>query len=309
MEYRTLGKTGLKVSTLSFGASSLGGVFRPVAESEAIRSVHTALDLGINYIDVAPFYGLTKAETVLGKALQGVPRDRYYLATKIGRYGAAEFDFTAARTYRSVDESLARLGVDYLDVIQVHDFEFDSPKLVIDETLPALRRIREQGKARFIGITGYPLKIFRTVLDETGVDTILSYNHYSLNDTSLCSLLPYLEEKSVGIISASPVSEGLLTNQGPPSWHPAPEDIRRACAEASAWVRDRGGDIAQLAIRFSVANPRIHTTCLGSANPENVKKAARWMEEPLNQEWLDGVQKILAPIRDKAWIVGRPENN
>src|ERR1700681_379270 len=115
MEYRTLGKTGLKVSALSFGASSLGGVFKPVDESVAIRSVHTALDLGINYIDVAPFYGLTKAETVLGKALRSVPRDKYYLATKIGHFGQAEFDFSAARTFRSVDASLARMGVDYID--------------------------------------------------------------------------------------------------------------------------------------------------------------------------------------------------
>jgi aryl-alcohol dehydrogenase-like predicted oxidoreductase len=184
MEYRTLGKTGLRVSALSFGASSLAGVFRPVAESEAIRSVHTALDLGINYIDVAPYYGLTKAETVLGKALDGVARDRYYLATKIGRYGLAEFDFSAERTVRSVDESLQRMGVDYLDVIQVHDFEYDDPERVVQETIPALRRIRERGKVRFVGITGYPLKGFRTVLDQTEVDTILSYNHYSLNDTT-----------------------------------------------------------------------------------------------------------------------------
>ncbi len=83
MEYRTLGKTGLKVSALSFGASSVGGVFKPVDESVAIRTVHTALESGINFIDVSPFYGYTKAEEVLGKALKGVPRDRYFLATKV----------------------------------------------------------------------------------------------------------------------------------------------------------------------------------------------------------------------------------
>jgi L-galactose dehydrogenase len=309
MEYHTLGKTGLKVSALSFGASSLGGVFKPVDESVAIRALHTALDLDINYIDVAPYYGLTKAETVLGKALQGVPRDKYYLATKIGRFGQSEFDFSAARTYRSVDESLARMGVDYVDVIQAHDLEFGDLNQIVDETLPAMRRVQEQGKARFVGITGYPLKIFRSVLGRAEMDTILSYNRYSLNDTVLESLLPFLEEKGVGIISASPVSEGLLTNQGPPAWHPAQDEIKRACAEAATWCREHGSDIARLAIQFSVANTRIATTCLGSANPENVKKAAQWIEEPLDQELLAQVRRILAAIQNKTWIVGRPENN
>jgi L-galactose dehydrogenase len=309
MEYRTLGKTGLKVSALSLGASSLGGVFKPVDESVAIRSVQTALDLGINYIDVAPFYGLTKAETVLGKALRDIPRDTYSLATKIGRFGQAEFDFSAARTYRSVDESLARMAVDYVDVLQGHDLEFGDLNQIVDETLPALRRIQEQGKARFVGITGYPLKIFRSVLARAEVDTILSYNRYSLNDTGLESLLPLLEEKEVGIISASPVSEGLLTNQGPPAWHPAQDEIKRVCAEAAAWCREHGSDIAQVAIQFSMANPRIHTTCLGSANPENVKKAVRWIEEPIDPELLAQVRTILAPIQNKTWMVGRPENN
>jgi L-galactose dehydrogenase len=309
MEYRTLGKTGLKVSALSFGASSLGGVFKPVDESVAIRSVHTALDLGINYIDVAPYYGLTKAETVLGKALRGIPRDKYYLATKIGRFGQSEFDFSAARTYSSMDESLARMGVDYVDVIQAHDLEFGDLNQIVDETIPAMRCVQEQGKARFVGITGYPLKIFRSVLGRAEVDTILSYNRYSLNDTAFESLLPLLEEKGVGIVSASPVSEGLLTNQGPPAWHPAQDEIKRACAEAATWCRARGSDIARLAIQFSVANTRIATTCLGSANPENVKKAAQWIDETLDPELLAQVRRILAPIQNKTWMVGRPENN
>ena len=164
MEYRTLGKTGLKVSALSFGASSLGGVFKPVDESVAIRTVRTALDCGINFIDVSPFYGYTKAEEVLGKALKGIPRDRYYLATKVGRYGDADFDFSAKRSAESVEESLRRLGVNYVDTIQAHDNEYGDLNQVVRETIPALRQMQKQGKARFVGITGYPLKIFRTIL-------------------------------------------------------------------------------------------------------------------------------------------------
>jgi L-galactose dehydrogenase len=309
LEYRTLGNTGLKVSALSFGASSLGGVFKPVDESTAIRTVHTALDSGINFIDVSPFYGYTKAETVLGKALKGIPRDRYFIATKVGRYGDAEFDFSAKRSAASVVESLRRLGVDYVDIIQSHDNEYGDLNQVINETIPALRQIQKQGKARFIGVTGYPLKIFRAILASTEVDTILSYNHYSLNDTTLVGLLPWLHQKGVGVVNASPVSQGLLTNHELPAWHPAPEDVRRACAAAAAYCRSQGTDIAKLAMQFSLSNPEIHTTLVGTADPINIEKNAKWIEEPIDKILLGGVQKILAGIKDQVWVLGRSENN
>ena len=309
MEYRILGKTGLKVSALSFGASSLGGVFKPVDESVAIRTVRTALDCGINFIDVSPFYGYTKAEEVLGKALKGIPRDRYYLATKVGRYGDAEFDFSAKRSAESVEESLRRLGVDYVDIIQSHDNEYGDLNQVVRETIPALRQIQKQGKARLVGVTGYPLKVFRTILSGADVDTILSYNHYSLNDTTLVGLLPWLGQKDVGIINASPVSQGLLTNHELPAWHPAPEAVRTACATAAAYCRSQGTDIAKLAMQFSLNNPEIHTTLVGTANPENIEKNAKWIEEPMDKAVFGKVQEILSGIKDHGWILGRPENN
>lgn len=309
MQYRTLGKTGLRVSNLSFGASSLGGVFHEVDEAQAIRTVHTAIELGINLIDVSPYYGITRAETVLGKALRQISRDRYLLATKVGRYGDAEFDFSARRVTAGVDESLRRLQVEHIDLIQCHDIEFGSLDQVIHETLPALRELRQKGKVRFVGITGYPLAIFRYVLDRVDVDTILSYCRYSLNDTSLEALLPDLEARQVGIISASPLSMGLLTERGAPAWHPAPEEIRSACARAAAHCRSRGVDIAQLALAFALANPRIHTTLVGTASAENLTKNVEWAEGPLPSDLLAEVRAILAPVQNRAWLVGRPENN
>jgi L-galactose dehydrogenase len=309
MEYRKLGKTGLSVSALGFGASSLGGVFRKVDESEAIRTVHTALDLGINFIDVSPYYGLTRAETVLGKALKGVPRHAYYLATKVGRYGDADFDFSPNGVVASVDESLARLHADCIDLIQCHDIEFGSLDQIVGETIPALRKLQERGKVRFIGITGLPLKIFRYVLDRTETDTILSYCHRSLNDSSLDELIPYLKEKKVGIINASPLGMGLLTERGAPAWHPAPDEIKRACVEAAARCRRRGVDIAGLAIGFALANKDISTTLVGTASPENLKKNVRWSESPIDNELMGEVLEILKPIRNKTWPSGRPENN
>jgi aryl-alcohol dehydrogenase-like predicted oxidoreductase len=302
MEYCELGKTGMKVSILSYGASPLGGVFGDIREPEGIRTVHTALDLGINYIDVAPYYGNTRAETVLGKALKGVPRDSYYLATKVGRYGPGEYDYSAERTLRSIDESLKRLNVDYVDVLQCHDLEFTNPEQILNVTLPAVRKIREQDKARFIGITGLPLTNFPAILDHTDdVDTILSFCHYSLNDTALLDLLPYLEEKGVGIINASPLSMGLLTQQGPPDWHPAPALVKQACADAADFCAEKGVDIAKLAIQFSLSNARVHTTLVGTSKSEKIAKNVRWLEEPLDRDLLEDVLAILAPVHNVTW--------
>ena len=308
MIYRTLGQTGLTVSALSYGASPLGSVFRDIDEAEGIRTVHLALDLGINFIDCSPYYGVTRAETVLGRALETIPREQYLLATKVGRYDGAKFDFSAERVTRSVDESLRRLRVDHIDLIQCHDIEFGSLDQVVEETLPALARVREQGKARFIGITGLPLNIFRQVLDRAPVDTILSYCHYSLNDTTLAGLVPYLKEKGVGVITASPLAMGLLTPTGPPDWHPAPEELKTACRRAAELCASRGADISRLALQFAVANEELDTVLVGTANPENLRKNVAWIEEPLDQELLAEVREILALVDGLAWPEGRPEN-
>ena len=311
MEYRTLGKTGLKVSKLAFGGSSLGSVFRSVAEEDGIRAVHTALDHGINLIDTAPYYGATKAETVLGKALKGVARERYLLATKVARFGPeiADFDFSAERVFSSIEESLARLGVDHFDFIQVHDLEFGNIDQIVTETIPALREAQRQGKARFIGITGLPVRLFAEVMDRVDVDQIQSYCHYCLNDTALADILPYLKEKQVGIFNSAPLAMRLLTQEGPPSWHPAPAEVTAKCAEAAAYCASQGADLAKLALQFSVANPDIHTTIVGTASPDRILENIRQIEEPLDTALLAKVQEVLKPIHNITWPSGRSENN
>ncbi len=311
MQYRTLGATGVKVSALAYGGSSLGSAFRPIDEAEGIRSVHVALDHGINLIDTAPYYGATTAETVLGKALKGIARDRYILATKVARYGPqlADFDFSAARVIRSVDESLARLGVDHVDFIQVHDMEFGDLEQIVHETLPALRQVQAAGKARFVGISGLPVRLFKHVLDRVPVDQIQSYCHYCLNDTALADLLPYLQEKRVGIFNSAPLAMRLLSSEGPPAWHPAPAALREKCAEAAAFCRARGADLGRLALQYAMANPAIHTHVVGTANPTRVLQNIADAEAPLDRELLAGVLAILQPVHNLTWPSGRPENN
>jgi L-galactose dehydrogenase len=311
MLYRTLGQTGLKVSALAMGGSSLGGAFGGVDETEAIRSVHVAVDNGINLIDTAPYYGATRAETVLGKALATLPRDKYYLATKVGRYGLniEDFDFSATGVTASVDESLRRLRVEYVDFIQVHDMEFGSIEQIVEETIPALRQVVAAGKARYVGITSLHVHLFKQVLDRVQVDQIQSYCHYCLNDTALADLLPYLQSKGVGIFNSAPLAMRLLSDAGPPAWHLAPAALRAKCAEAAALCRSRGTSIGRLALQFSMANPAIQTNIVGTASPARVLENIRDAATPPDPELLRDVLKVLEPVHNLTWPDGRPENN
>lgn len=311
MQYRELGQTGLNVSILSLGGSSLGGAFRETDDNESIRTVHTAFDLGINFVDVSPYYGATRAETVLGKALKGVARDRYFLATKVGQYGHGEFDFSAERVTRSVDESCSRLGIDHIDVLHCHDIEFADLNQIVDETLPALVKLRAAGKIGHVGITGLPLKIFPSMIERAPagvIEAILSFCHYELNDNSLGTLLPYLKTHHVGVINASPTGMGLLTERGAPTWHPAPKPILEGARRAVEYCKAIGADIVKLAVQYSISHPDIATTLIGTASSENIRKNVRFAEEPLDFELIARVLEILRPIHNHNFTRGRPEN-
>lgn len=309
MKYRQLGNTGLEVSSLGFGASSLGSVFRQTDDAEGIRAVHAALDSGINLIDVSPYYGATKAETVLGQAIAETSRDRFYLSTKAGRYGENTFDFSAARIASSLEESLRRLRTDYVDLLFLHDIEFVEPAIILEEAIPALHRLKEQGKIRFAGICGLPLALFEQLLPQAEVDVIISYCHYSLNDTTLLGLLPLLESLGVGLVNASPLSMGLLSTRGVPDWHLADPELKAACMKAAELASERGGDIAKLAVQYSTSNERIPTTLVSTANPVNIARNAAWTDEPIDEELLAEVLGLLKPIQGRTWESGLPRYN
>jgi len=310
MQKRTLGKTGLQLPILGFGASSLGQEFRKVTLDEALRSVRVALDSGLNFLDTSPFYGRGMSEVLLGIALRDVPRDRYTLCTKLGRYDLQHFDFSAKRVAESVDVSLHRLGTDHLDIILCHDIEFVQMQQIVDETLPALRQVQRQGKARFIGFSGYPQKIFRFICDQTEVDCVLSYNQYTLQNMRFADeTIPYLQAKGIGILNAGPFSARLLTHAPLPAWLKEPENVKVAARRAAEHCAKRGVDIAKLALQFSCANPDITTTIAGSANPDNIHNWAKWIEEPLDPQLLVEVQDLFKPVKNIGHVEGLPENN
>ena len=307
MEYREIGKTGMVVSALSFGASSLGGVFHAIKEKEAIEAVFAAVEGGINFIDVSPYYGHYKAETVLGKALKDIPRDKYYLSTKVGRYGkdgVNTWDYSAKRAAESVYESMERLNIEHIDLINVHDIEFADLHQVAEETLPALVELREKGVVSHVGITDLQPENLQWVIEHVPagtVESILCFCHYSLNDDLITEYFDWFEERGIGIINASPLSMGLLSSRGVPDWHPADRKLVEACARAAAHCAAKGYPIEALAIQYAISNPRIATTLFSSANPDNVRRNIAVAQQVPDPELIEEVHEIIGDQMRVRW--------
>lgn len=298
----------MRLSQLGFGASSLGGVFRGIRESEGIEAVFAAIEGGINFIDVSPYYGHLKAETVLGKALQQLPRDRYYLSTKVGRYGKDGvnlWDYSARRAQESVYESMERLHIDHIDLINVHDVEFADLHQVVEETLPALVELRDQGVVGHVGITDLQPENLRWVVEHSApgtVESVLNFCHYCLNDDLLLDYLDFFEERGIGVINASPFSMGLLSTRGAPDWHPAPQTLKEACARAAAYCQQKGYPIDKLAVQYATSlNPRIATTLFSSASPANVKKNIDYVNEPIDPTLVEEVKALIGDQLRVRW--------
>ncbi|MBQ1205483.1 MAG: aldo/keto reductase [Alistipes sp.] len=307
MKFNEIGKTGMVVSALSFGASSLGSVFRSTREEEALEAVYTAIEGGMNFIDVSPYYGHYKAETVLGKALKNVPRDKYYLSTKVGRYGkdgVNTWDYSAKRAQESVYESMERLGIDHIDLINVHDVEFADLNQVVNETLPALVELREKGIVSHVGITDLQLENLKWVIEHVPagtVESVLNFCHYCLCDDKMVDFLDFFEANNVGVISASPLSMGLLSERGVPDWHPAPKPLVEVCKKAAEHCKAKGYPIEKLAMQYALSNDRIATTLFSSANPANVKKNLEFIEEPIDWNLVQEVQEIIGDQKRVSW--------
>ena len=309
METRTLGRTGLSVSKLGYGGSPLGNEFGDADPSEGERAVHCAIDLGINYFDVAPYYGRTLAETRLGEALAG-RRDKVILATKCGRYDVNGFDFSSARIRRSIDESLSRLRTDYLDVFLTHDIEFVTEQQIVEEAIPTMRALQREGKARFIGITGLQLNLLRRVAEAAPVDIILSYCRHNLLITDLDDLLtPFVKERGIGLINASPLHMGMLTTTGPPPWHPAPEQVKDAGRAVVELCASRGVRASDLALQFAFAHPYVSTTLAGMPTVEQVRQNVAAASSQMDGVLLAEVLALIAPYKNRSWPTGLPENH
>jgi L-galactose dehydrogenase len=309
MIYKTLGKTGLKVSAIGFGASPLGGEFGSIDPEEGRRAVNRAIECGINYFDVAPYYGRTLAESRLGEYLEA-KREKIILTSKACRYDITDFDFSERRVMQSIDESLKRLRTDYLDLYQIHDVEYGRIQQVIGETIPAMFKLKKQGKIRFLGVTGYPLTPLRKVCEAADIDTVLTYCRYNLMDTTMDGILtPVVWEKGIGLINASPLHMRALTDKGAPYWHPAPEEVFAAAGEVALLCRKHGTTISNLAMQFALAHEDVATTLVGMSKVRHVDANVEIVGTQADPELLAEVLEMIEPVANIYWKEGLPEND
>lgn len=309
MRYNQLGRTDLNVSEVSFGTAPLGDMFGAADEDQALASVRHALDAGINFFDSSPYYGGGLAEKRLGVALAG-RREDVLIGTKAGRYGDADFDFSPERIRASVHTSLELLGTDYVDILQLHDIEFVTLDAVFEDSYAELVKLRDEGKCRYIGMTGYPMHTLERAVTETNLDVVLSYAHYTLLNTELATTLaPVADEHGVGVINAAAVGLGLLTPGGVKPHIPATKEIVAAAARARSVAAEAGVDISFLANQFSLQRSECPTTVIGTTKIHHLDSAIRAATESIDQDVLDAVLAVTADVRNMSWQSGLPENN
>lgn len=310
-----LGRTGLNVTTIGLGASALGGVFGAVEESAAIATVHAALEAGINLFDTAPAYGATRSERVLGRALRGAPRDAFVLSTKAGKTtgdaGVDTLDYSERAIRDSVSSSLERLGVESLDIVHLHDFDYQAGRHVdqaLAEGFPTLLALKAEGVIGAVGAGIYFMDLWKRVLVEVELDAVLLHNHHTLCDVRAFELLPLLEAKGVGVINAAPFASGLLTGYPAPAWHPAPAEARKLFDEAAVFAQNQGSELPRLALTFSCQEARLPVTIFSCADRGTLKRNLRWAREPVDRELVAQVQRILEPLMNRQWAYGGTES-
>jgi L-galactose dehydrogenase len=309
MIHKPLGKTNLNVSLIGFGAAPLGNEFGTIDEAEAERAVAFAIDHGINFFDTSPYYGRTLSETRLGKALQG-RRHEVILASKCGRYDVDKFDFSAARITASVEESLQRLRTDHLDILTAHDIEFGDREQIIHETIPAMRRLQQQGKVRFVGISALPIKLLADVAQRGQVDTIITYCHFNLMVRDLDRwLTPTAQAHHIGLINAAALHLRILTREGPTAKHAAPAAVKEAGAKVVARLEAAGLDPAVAAVAYSLTHEYSSSMLVGMSTVKEVSANLGALDIEIPPDVMADIDNIIEPVKDTLWPSGRPEND
>jgi L-galactose dehydrogenase len=266
---KKLGNTNIFLSPFSIGTATFGNIYGQMDDSSMKNIIQTAIKNDLNYFDTSPYYGLTKSEINLGKALKGINRSDFIISTKVGRYGDDNFDFSEKTIMSSIDQSLKRLNLDYVDILLAHDVEFGDLTQIVNETLPALQKIKNSGKAKYIGFSCYPIDLYKKIIDKSSVniDVILSYAHYCLINNKLETIESYLINKGIGIINASPLCMGLLSSNPVPDWHVASREMKNYIQKESLELYLKFNvKIENIALKYILNNNNITTTLVGIKN-------------------------------------------
>lgn len=317
MEYRSLGRSGLKVSEITYGNWITHG--SQVDDRTAHRTIHAALDAGITTFDTADVYAGTKAESVLGSALQGQRREGLEILTKVyWPTGPGRNDRGLSRKHivESCHASLKRLRTDHIDLYQAHRYDYETP---LEETLKAFDDLVRQGKVLYIGVSEWTAAQIRDAVrmaDDLGLDRIVSNQpQYSMLWRVIeAEVVPASEELGVGQIVWSPMAQGVLTGKYLPG-QPPPEGSRATSSEGSGFISrwleddvltavqrllpiaaDLGLTPGQLAIAWVLANPNVSAAIIGASRPEQVDDSVKASGVVLSQDTLDEIDRVLAGV-------------
>ena len=291
-----IGRTGLRVTRLGLGGVALSGAppatdpHVPSPESEAVSLIRRSLDLGLNYLDTAPMYGVGHSERRYGQALQGISRDRYVLSTKVGRVlrSGAEgqttwaFDFTREGARASFESSLERLGIERVDIVFVHDPD-EHYQAALDGAFPVLRELRAEGRIRAIGAGMNQWQMELAFAREGYNDCFLLAGRYTLLDqTALPEFLPYCVEHHISVVAGGPYNSGILA-VGPRAgatfnYRAAPPEMMDKAARIAQVCERHQVPLKAAALQFILAHPAIASVIPGARSVAEVEENARMVE-------------------------------
>lgn len=284
-------KSGLQIPEFGIGTSPFGGLFASVSESAVADVISTSMEMGLNYFDTAPHYGMGSAEVRLGRNINHLPRSSFVVSTKVGRLivpsekaddpgwenstAAVEriFDFSAAGVERSLLESLERLKMESVEMVFIHDPDGAADQ-AISEAYPVLERLRAEGIVRTIGIGITSNEIPTRFINETDIDVVLIALKYTLLDQSAATeLLPTALRKGVSVIAGGVFNSGILTNPkvgATFNYEPASPEVLARAQKIEKFFVDRGVSLAQAALQFPMQHPAISAILVGCRSADEV---------------------------------------
>lgn len=308
----TLGMTGLEVSPIAFGTWQLGGDWGSFDESEAISAIRHARELGVNFFDTAQAYGFGASEQLLGKALRdglGARREELVIATKGGLRIDAEHglvrDSSPAWLRRGVQESLRHLGVEYIDIYQVH---WPDPNTPLAATAQALEELVQEGKIRHVGVSNFGVAEMAEFARTRPVETLQPPYHLFRRDIE-SDVLPYAREHDIGVLAYGPLAHGLLTGAMDKDTTFPAEDWRsnsdlfngeafqrnlQTVRDLESLAQSRGYSVGQLAIAWTLANPAVQVAIVGSRSIPHIEDSLGALEVELSKEDLREIEGIMA---------------
>ncbi|MDC7742906.1 aldo/keto reductase [Rhizobium binxianense] len=317
MQTRKIGKTKLEVTEISFGAAALGGLYRACPREQAMETLQAAWDSGIRYFDVAPWYGLGLAERRVGDFLRDQPDGSYVLSTKVGRllrpvptgtvpdYSYvdplsfdADYDYSYDGIMRSVEFSYARLGLNRIDILYVHDLggythgaakNAVHQKQFLDSGVKALEELKSSGAISAFGLGVNEVPVCLDVMRDADLDCILMAGRYTLLDRSaVAELLPLCRQKGTSLVVGGVFNSGILATGPVPGSHfdymPADDEVLAKVGAMEAIAKSHGVPLAAPALQFPLRDPIVASVLIGTAKPSSLIRNMEIVEPRLADE-------------------------